>query len=291
MGAVSSRARRSILLFQKNEITEYFVYSNLAGCCRSRGNKRVLESIAKDELKHYNIWRKLSGIEVRPNRFKVWLYGMISKIFGLTFAIKLMENGESKAQQVYGGFIKNASQARAIASDEERHENTLIALIEEEKLSYIGSIVLGLNDALVELTGTLAGLTFALQHARIIAVAGMITGVSAALSMGASEYLSTKSEQAARDPLKASVYTGITYILAVLILVIPYFLFADYYISLGMMFLSAVILIFLFTYYYSVVKGISFRSRFLEMLGISFGVSLLSFLIGLAVRYFLGINI
>ena len=42
------------------------------------------------------------------------------------------------------------------------NESALLQLLDEEKLRYTGSIVLGLNDVLVELTGALAGLTLAL---------------------------------------------------------------------------------------------------------------------------------
>ena len=42
-------------------------------------------------------------------------------------------------------------------SREEEHERELIALIDEERLRDMGSVVLGLNDALVEFTGMLAG--------------------------------------------------------------------------------------------------------------------------------------
>ena len=51
-------------------------------------------------------------------------------------------------------------------------------MIDEEKLKYIGAVVLGMNDALVELTGTLAGLTLALQNEKLVGVAGLITGVA-----------------------------------------------------------------------------------------------------------------
>ena len=50
-------------------------------------------------------------------------------------------------------------------------------------------------------------------------------------------------------------------------------------------------MIFFFSFYYAVVKDISFRSRFLEMVTISMGVAVLSFVIGLAVRFLLGINV
>ncbi len=91
-------------------------------------------------------------------------------------------------------------------SDEERHENELIDMIDEERLNYMGSVVLGLNDALVELTGALAGFTFAFQDTRIIALTGLITGISASFSMAASEYLSTRHE-GGENALKSSIYS------------------------------------------------------------------------------------
>ena len=69
---------------------------------------------------------------------------------------------------------------------EQEHEAALIELIDEERLRYISSMVLGLNDALVELTGALAGFTFALGNTTTIAMAGFITGSAATLSMAAS---------------------------------------------------------------------------------------------------------
>ena len=49
--------------------------------------------------------------------------------------------------------------------DERRHEEELYGMLDEERLHYVGAMVLGLNDALVELTGAIAGVTFALaQH-------------------------------------------------------------------------------------------------------------------------------
>jgi len=141
-------------------------------------------------------------------------------------------------------------------------------------------MVLGLNDALVELTGALAGLTFTLQNSRLIGAAGLITGIAASLSMSASEYLSQKSEKGSKNPIKAMFYTGIAYVLTVLLLVIPYFVFANYYIALGVTLLNGILVILVFTFFISVVKELSFREMFLEILFISLGVAAVSFMIG-----------
>ncbi|MDD5737480.1 MAG: VIT1/CCC1 transporter family protein, partial [Candidatus Omnitrophica bacterium] len=164
-------------------------------------------------------------------------------------------------------------------------------MIDEDKLKYMGSVVLGLNDALVEFTGALAGFTFALQDSRLIGMVGLIMGFSASLSMAASEYLSTKTEADHKSPVKASIYTGIAYVMTVFVLVFPYFITANYYLSLGLTVVFAVLLILVFTFYYSVVKEIPFKARFIEMAAISLGVAALSFLIGLGVRKVLHVDI
>ena len=145
-----------------------------------------------------------------------------------------------------------------------------------------------MNDALVELTETLAGLTLALRNARLIGMAGFITGIAASLSMAASECLSTSTGESEREPLKACFYTGVAYVFTVAVLIAPYFLFDSYMVALGVTLAGAVVVIFLFTAYVSVARDIPFKRRFLEMALISFGVAALSFAIGFVVREFLG---
>lgn len=282
---------RRLRAFQKSEITEHYVYLKLARKVKSPENHQVLERIAGDELAHYRTWLKYTQKEIRPNMLKVWVYYLISRIAGITFGIKIMERGEGEAQENYENLKEIIPEAATIIHDEHEHENALIAMLDEERLRYISSIVLGLNDALMELTGALAGFTLALQNTRLIALTGLITGIAAALSMGASEYLSTKSEETVRDPLKASLYTGSAYVLTVLILVLPYLVLDNYFICLTFAITIAILIIAFFNYYISVARELPFRKHFLEMAGLSLGVAAFSFIIGSIFRSLLGISI
>jgi len=287
---LNSETKKAILTAQKNEITEYFIYKRLSGSIKDFHNKDVLEKISEDELRHYNFWKKYTNKDIKPSKFKVWKYFLISKLFGITFGIKLMEKGEERAQVTYEKISKSMPDAKSIIEDEDEHEKELIDMIDEERLKYVGSMVLGLNDALVELTGALAGLTFALQNTRLIAMTGSITGIAASFSMAASEYLSTKTEEG-ENPLKASVYTGFAYILTVLFLIFPYLIFANYFLSLALTIFNAILVIFIFTFYISVAKDLDFKKRFFEMTLISLGVATLTFIIGIFVRMFLKVDI
>ncbi len=133
--------------------------------------------------------------------------------------------GEEAAQENYASVSPEIPEAKKFQHEEDAHEERLIAMLDEERLQYAGSVVLGLNDALVELTGALAGLTLALQNVKLIALSGLITGIAASMSMAASEYLSTRSEKTTKQPVRAAIYTGIAYIITVTLLVMPYLLF------------------------------------------------------------------
>lgn len=100
-----------------------------------------------------------------------------------------------------------------------------------------------------------------------------------------------KSEESTLDPKKASVYTGGAYIVTVLLLIFPYMLLSDVYLSLGWMIANAVVVIFLFTFYISVAKDISLKSRFLEMTGISLGIAALTFIMRSLINTYMGISV
>ncbi|NPA06611.1 MAG: rubrerythrin family protein [Chloroflexi bacterium] len=291
MTTLSPQLRRDLLERQRDEITEYYIYRALANMIDNPDNAELLEAIAEAEKRHYAEWRMYTGQDVPPSRLKIWLFIWLARIFGLVFTLRLMERGEQRAQAAYERIRQHIPQADIILHEEEEHEERLLRLLQEERLTYISSIVLGLNDALVELMGALAGLTLALQNGPLIALSGLITGTAAALSMAASEYLSTKAEGGPKHPLRAAMYTGITYFAAVTALILPYLFLDNYYWSLAAALGIAVLLIALFTFYTAVVNETSFWRNFLEMTLITFGVAAFSFALGYALRQIFGIEV
>lgn len=279
-----------MLHFQRNEATEHIVYTKLASFEKNKANCEILQQIAEEEKGHYIILKQYTKQDIAPNKWKIFKFYWLARLLGVTFAIKLMESGEKSARNNYAEY-KDYPSFREIAEQEEEHEGKLIKLINEERLQYMGSVVLGLNDALVEFTGALAGFTLALNDSKLIALTGSITGIAAALSMASSEYLSTKSEgEGNKRPIKASSYTGVAYLITVIILVAPFAFLSNVLIALGIMLVSALLIIAVFNYYYAVARGESFRKRFTEMAILSFSVAALSFLIGFALKKFTGIE-
>jgi VIT1/CCC1 family predicted Fe2+/Mn2+ transporter len=289
--SLTTAQKDRILVLQQEELDGHYTYLKLATAVKDEHNAQVLQRIAEEEMKHYQVWKRYTQRETKPKKWRVQFYYWLAKVLGLTFGVKLMELGEEKAQENYKELVDLIPEARQILAEEEQHEDELLEMLDEESLKYAGSVVLGLNDALVELTGALAGLTFAFQNTQTIALAGLITGISAAFSMAASEYLSSKSEEGEKSPVKSAIYTGFAYILTVAILIFPYLVAKNFLVSLAWTIANAILVIAIFNFYISVAKGFDFKKRFFEMSLISLGVALFSFLIGNLVRRVFGIEV
>lgn len=280
-----------IIQAQETELTECLIYEKLAANSSDPKTKNILLKIANQEREHYDFWLELSGKEVKPNGKKIRKYLFLTRLFGLGFAIKLMEKEEIDINLFYQELLPAIPEVERIMQEEKSHEQELTDLIGADRLQYISSIILGLNDALIEFTGGLAGWTLALRKPKLIALVAIILGIAAALSMAVSEYLSTKAEKSGKNPLKAAAYTGAAYLVAVIILVLPYLLLDNALISLGVTIALATMIIFSFSFYASVTQHDSFRKKFTEMFSLSMGVAGFSFAIGYLLRRYFDIEV
>jgi len=277
---------------QQNEIDDFTIYSMLSISDKSEANQVIFRKIAKEEQGHYTYLKTYTHQELQPRRYVVLFYLFLSKIVGISFTLKFLEKREEGAKAFYQELIKIDSKAKEIYEQEIHHEIELIDMLHDKKLLYAGAIVLGMNDALVELTGTLSGIALAFDKSVVVGVTGLIMGIAASLSMAGSAYLESK-ENVGDDvnPLTYSLYTGISYIVTTAILVAPFFMFETISIAMMWMFGAALLTILLYNFYISVAKDLSFWKRVREMSFITFGVALISFGIGYVVKHYFGIEI
>ncbi|HPO67957.1 MAG TPA: VIT1/CCC1 family protein [Paludibacteraceae bacterium] len=274
---------------QRNEITEHFIYKRLAEGCKDQKNAEILHTISEQEKQHAAFWQEKTNLKVKPDRWRITYTVFLARLLGLSFVLKQMEKREGTGSKLYNELSSIIPETKIFAEEESIHEQQLLTMLDEERLQYVGSIVLGLNDALVELTGALAGFTLTLGTTRTISLAGLVTGISAALSMAASDYLSTKAE-GNKKAKKSAAYTGIAYFFTVIFLILPFLLLSSRFFALSLTLLLAILIIFFFNYYISVAKELEFKSRFFEMCSISLGVAAFSFFIGYILNSILGVN-
>ncbi len=288
---------QSLQEFYKNEKLGYEVYERLAGDPRlSSKNADLLHRIAELEKNHVRILEKYIG-PVPPKENRIERLLLKTKLLGFTFTVKRMEMIQEKiiTPSVRRDLVEIIPELEEIFIEEDMIDEDIITLLEEERLIYVSSMVLGLNDALVEFTGAIAGFTFAMRNNKIIAMAGIITGISASMSMAASEYLSTRADgkDSKKNPLKAAVITGVAYVVTVMFMVLPYLLLPkdDYFYSLGIMLTVVIAIIAFFSYYVSVTRSERFVDHFRVMAVVSLSVAFISFIIGVVVKNALGIEL
>ena len=200
----------------------------------------------------------------------------------MIFTLRLFEKRERKSHIKYAKYNKEIPIITEVVTEEKKHEEKLDNILKDKKLLYASSIILGLNDALIEMSGAIAGFTFAVENTREIAIVSLIMGVAASLSMAASEFLSARADDH-ENPLKSALYTFITYSVVVALLILPYLLL-EKYVALGVMIGLVLLIIFTFNVYLSIAKKESLIKNFLTMALIAICVSLVSFSIGILIN-------
>lgn len=284
----------------KEELFAYRIYSALAERA-AEPNGRKLAELAEQEKSHLDFWLSVTGRSlgsVKTSRVKHALLLAASRVLGPAFTIRWLERGEDKAIDAYKKLLSDGTltddqrtRIERMLREEQEHEAFLASGVEDDRRLYLGAAVLGLNDALVELTGGLTGLVSSISDPRLIGFAGLVVGVAAAMSMAASNFLSVDiGEESDLNPRRAAAYTGTAYILVVIGLVLPFFLLGSRHAALLVSWSAAVIIIAAFSFYSSVMQGVSFRRRFGVMLLLGAGVAVVSYVIGRVLGAAIGIE-
>lgn len=281
--------QRLLLDLERQELTEFKIYSRLSELTKDPHNAGILKRIAAQEYSHYELWKSITKQDVAPKAVTYFLYTTLARLTGLNFALKLMEHNEETAQVVYEKLSGTYPALKQIVSEEQAHEQELLDLINTKALDYAGSVILGLNDALIELSGALIGFTLALSKSAHIATIGLITGIAASLSMASASYLAAREDEH-KNPLVAGAVTGTSYIATTLVLLMPYWIISSPLIALVCTLVAAFGIIAFFNFYTAIIKNISFKKRFFEMAAICIVVGAINFGIGLVIsRYFGGL--
>ncbi|PKL92059.1 MAG: rubrerythrin family protein [Candidatus Goldiibacteriota bacterium HGW-Goldbacteria-1] len=284
---MDSGTMQRILLYQKNEITESIVYGLMAGRAKGK-NREVLTKISKDEMTHYNYFKKITGTDTKPDRLRIFIYTVTAALFGMTFSVKMMENGEVKAEHNYENAEDSLPGIRKIINDEVKHEEALVKQLEEDAVEHMGSMILAVNNSIQEITGIVVGLTFALANSIMVGKTALVSGVAATLAMAASEYLSQKTDIGDKKALKAAIYAGTVYIFVTAAIVTPFFLVANHLAALSYSLCAVAVILTAFTFYMSVVKNTDYKKAFLEVSGITAVVIGMSLAVGMLIKHIFG---
>ena len=273
-----------------DEYSDYTLYDRLARTVKADSPfSEVLRGLSATEHRHYEFWRKyVPEEEPKVSRAKLYWILLIRKVLGLTFASRYLDRHESDVVGEYRGLAhlipeEDRGAFEEMVADEVSHEKEFEKRIESSAVTYISFIVLGLADALVEITGIHAGSLGLYDRTEIAGLAGVIAGAAASLAMASAAFAQAKQGFKGSARLSA-LYTGVSYFVTAVILATPYFLTRDMVYALTSSLTLAVVILTVTTYYSSIISDKPFKRDFLEILGIMFAVTIVLYFFGYFVR-------
>jgi VIT1/CCC1 family predicted Fe2+/Mn2+ transporter len=195
-----------------------------------------------------------------------------------------MERNEKRVIEEYKKLLnrlegETKQKLELIIKDEIEHENFWMNQIKDETTRYLGFIILGLADAIIEITGVHAGFLGVTASTIIAGIAGLVVGVSASLAMASAAYLQAKQSEGS-NPRISAIYTGIFYILAAAALAAPYFMTHDMLLAFSSSLIIAIMLIGFFNFYSSVIFERKFAKEFLTSTIIILVTAAAAFIVG-----------
>lgn len=289
-----------------DEYGDYAIYKRLSKAYKrtlgrlspARRNKLsdVFEKLSETEYEHYEFWRKYSpNTEAKVSKLK--LYGIIifAAVFGATFAVKFLERHEESTIKQYKTveqYIPQEDKSRfqEMVRDEQGQEVDLAAQVQSSFVKYMSFVVLGLADAIVEVSGIHAGSLGIYKSTELTGLAGIIAGAAASMAMASAAYAQAKQGFQGSARISA-VMTGVSYFVSAVFLATPYFLLRNAVDAMTASLTIAVIILAFTSYYNSIISGSHFVRDFLELAGIMFGATVVLFFFGEAMRAYFGISV
>ncbi len=280
-----------------HEFTDSTLYERLSATVdASSPFAAILKTLSATEHKHFEFWRRyVPGEAPKLDRFKVFWVLFLRRVLGLTFASRYLDRHEAsvvKEYQAVAGLIPEADRAAfdEMVSDEREHENEFARKVESTAVRYISFVVLGLADALVEISGIHAGSLGIYRETEIAGLAGIVAGAAASMAMASAAYAQAKQGFSGSAKLSA-IYTGVSYFISAVLLATPYFLTKSMVYALTSSLSVAVIMLALTTYYSTVIGNKPFMREFVEILAILLGATLALYVFGYFVGTSTGIKI
>ena len=293
-----------------HEYQDYLIYRRLADSHRKRGvrhgssrreglGKRadVFEELGEIKYSHYKFWAKYASLKPSEKVGKLRLYVMIliEAILGATFAIKLMERHEKldgekckSLRQIVPD--EDRAEFEQLLIDEEKNATRLAEQIHSSALKYMSFVILGLADAIVEISGIHAGSLGIYNSTKLTGLAGIVAGAAASISMASAAYAQAKQSFDGSAKVSALV-TGGSYFVNAVLLAAPYFLTSDPMLALSASLSLAVVVLAFTSYYNSIISGSNFVRDFVELTSVTVGATVALLILGQAVRIHFGITV
>lgn len=191
----SARDLRRWRRYLADEREEGFVYRDLAS--RRTGSEReILLGLAEAETRHERHWRDLLGVDLRSEprvSLRTRALAVLARRFGSVFVLALMQRSEGRSP-----YEVDIDATESMAADERIHAEVVRGLAERGRSRISGTFraaVFGANDGLVSNLALVLGVGATGISSTAVLFTGIAGLLAGALSMGAGEFVSVRSQR------------------------------------------------------------------------------------------------
>ncbi len=281
----AEQARR----FARASLRHYQIYDTLRAYEKDEHLRDLLAELARITKDEFAFWGRKGMVRGDQATRPLFVHGyvLLRRVLGVTMATHLVINRERARLAHFEAYCVDCldlDERKAVEAMIAR-SMALVPASEDPRYRFFSYVVLGFNDALIELTGALVGFSFALRDPKVVTVAGLISGITAAASIAASAYLEAEHESG-KDPHRAAFYTGLSYLGVASLLVTPFIVTGSVVWGTIVMLVIALMLVFVLALYSSVVLGKAYLHQVRQILILSLGVAFVAFSVGYLLNLF-----
>lgn len=190
-----------------DELMEAQIYSKLAEK-RSDEEREILLELSKAEQRHANHWIELLGEHAYPvpkPSLKSRFLATLAFVFGSIFVLATIQRTEERAK-----YTSEIAATPQMFADEQVHAEVVRALAAKSRDKMSNSFraaIFGMNDGVVSNLSLILGVFAAGVDESVVLATGFAGLLAGALSMGAGEYISVKSQLELINSSKPNAYT------------------------------------------------------------------------------------
>lgn len=302
-----------------DELFDVTLYRRLA--LITRGNtRRLLETLIPTEQRHYEFWKEFFGLPIErldwARRAKLRLLLAVCRLFGDPAVQLVLESieiyGTRKYLEIWEQYrgTELSRVLKGIMEDELQHEDDVVSSLIERRIDAgkVRNLFLGMNDGLVETLGAVNGFFAAFSSLSSVLMAGLLTSVAGAVSMGAGAFVATSSEGEVEDadrrkksflqgsdpaappaarPLSTGVLVGLSYLLGALVPLLPVLAGAKSVAISLVMGGGALVAV---SFSVALLSGMNIRRRIAQNVSLLGGALFVTYLVGLVIRRIWGLR-
>lgn len=124
----TEQQKKELIKLQQGELTGEIIYSKLATKVKNPVDAETLRRIAKEEHQHSEVFRSLTGVDIKGAGYIGPMMGIMFYLLGPKKLFSMTAQGQYDAAKNYESLVKQFPSLEKVITEEKQHGNILSEL-------------------------------------------------------------------------------------------------------------------------------------------------------------------